>query len=191
MKLRIIAGVAKGRNLGTVAQATRPTSDRAREGLFSSLSSEFGTFEGLRVLDLFAGSGAIGLESLSRGATLVHVVEKDEQAVKTIETNHDLVKKSNPAGKFEIFGMSVERFLNDQPREKYHLVYIDPPYEFSNQGVEDILSKLHDDNFLSSDAFIAVERNTRMDQFIWPDAFIPARERNYGQASIYYANFQP
>ena len=189
--MRIIAGVAKGRNLGTVAQATRPTSDRAREGLFSSLSSEFGTFEGLRVLDLFAGSGAIGLESLSRGATLVHVVEKDEQALKTIEANHDLVKKSNPAGKLQIFGMSVERFLNDQPREKYHLVYIDPPYEFSNQGVEDILSKLHDDNFLSSDAFIAVERNTRMDQFVWPDAFIPARERNYGQASIYYGNFQP
>jgi 16S rRNA (guanine966-N2)-methyltransferase len=190
MKLRIIAGVAKGRNLGTVAQATRPTSDRAREGLFSSLTSEFGTFEGLRVLDLFAGSGAIGLESLSRGATLVHVVEKDEQAVQTIEANHDLVKKSNPAGKFEIFGMSVERFLNDQPREKYHLVYIDPPYEFSNQGIEDILNKLHDNNFLSSDAFIAVERNARLDQFIWPDAFTPARERNYGQASIYYGTFQ-
>lgn len=189
--MRIIAGVAKGRNLGTVAQATRPTSDRAREGLFSSLSSEFGTFEGLRVLDLFAGSGAIGLESLSRGATLVHVVEKDEQAIKTIEANHELVKKSNPAGKLQIFGMSVERFLNDQPREKYHLVYIDPPYEFSNQGVEDILSKLHDDNFLNSDAFIAVERNARLDQFIWPDAFTPARERNYGQASIYYGNFQP
>lgn len=189
--MRIIAGVAKGRNLGTVAQATRPTSDRAREGLFSSLSSEFGTFEGLRVLDLFAGSGAIGLESLSRGATLVHVVEKDEQAIKTIEANHELVKKSNPAGKLQVFGMSVERFLNDQPREKYHLVYIDPPYEFSNQGVEDILSKLHDNNFLSSDAFIAVERNSRLDQFIWPDAFIPARERNYGQASIYYGNFQP
>jgi 16S rRNA (guanine966-N2)-methyltransferase len=189
--LRIIAGVAKGRNLGTVAQATRPTSDRAREGLFSSLSSEFGTFEGLRVLDLFAGSGAIGLESLSRGATLVHVVEKDEQAIKTIEANHELVKKSNPAGKLQVFGMSVERFLNDQPREKYHLVYIDPPYEFSNQGVEDVLSKLHDNNFLSSDAFIAVERNSRLDQFIWPDAFIPARERNYGQASIYYGNFQP
>ena len=103
--MRIIAGVAKGRNLGTVAQATRPTSDRAREGLFSSLSSEFGTFEGLRVLDLFAGSGAIGLESLSRGATLVHVVEKDEQAIKTIEANHELVKKSNPAGKLQVLSL--------------------------------------------------------------------------------------
>lgn len=189
--MRIIAGVAKGRNLGTVAQTTRPTSDRAREGLFSSLTSEFGTFEGLRVLDLFAGSGAIGLESLSRGAKVVHVVEKDEQAIKTIESNYELVKKSNPDGSLQIFGISVERFLNDQPREKYHLVYIDPPYDFPNQGVEDILSKLYDHEFLNSDAFIAVERNARMDQFIWPDAFMPARERNYGQASIYYANFQP
>jgi 16S rRNA (guanine966-N2)-methyltransferase len=189
--LRIIAGVAKGRNLGTVAQATRPTSDRAREGLFSSLASEFGSFEGLRVLDLFSGSGAIGLESLSRGAALVHVVESDDQAIKTIEANYELVKKSNPEGKLQIFGMSVERFLDDQPKENYHLVYIDPPYEFSNQNVEDILSKLHDNNFLNNDAFIAVERNTRMDQFIWPDAFIPVRERNYGQVSIYYANFQP
>ena len=74
--MRIIAGVAKGRILGAVAGATRPTSDRAREGLFSSLTSEFGTFEGLRVLDLFGGSGAIGLESLSRGATSVHIVEE-------------------------------------------------------------------------------------------------------------------
>ena len=76
--MRIIAGVARGRTLGSVAGATRPTSDRAREGLFSSLLSEFGSFEGLHVLDLFGGSGAIGLESLSRGATLVHVVEKDD-----------------------------------------------------------------------------------------------------------------
>jgi 16S rRNA (guanine966-N2)-methyltransferase len=189
--LRIIAGVAKGRTLAAVADATRPTSDRAREGLFSSLASEFGSFEGLHVLDLFGGSGAIGLESLSRGATLVHVVEKDEAAQRTIDTNFELIKKSNPAGKFQLFGMSAERFLKDGPKVKYHLVYIDPPYDFSNQAVEDILSALHDYEFLSSDAFIAVERTARGDQFIWPDAFSPARERNYGQATIYYANYQP
>jgi len=100
--LRIIAGVAKGRTLGVVAGATRPTSDRAREGLFSSLTSEFGTFEGLHVLDLFGGSGAIGLESLSRGATSVHVVEKDDEAQKTIETNFEIGKKSNPTGSFHL-----------------------------------------------------------------------------------------
>jgi 16S rRNA (guanine966-N2)-methyltransferase len=188
--VRIIAGVARGRTLGSVAGATRPTSDRAREGLFSSLTSEFGSFEGVHVLDLFGGSGAIALESLSRGATLVHVVEKDDEAQKTIETNYELVKKSNPPGKFQLFGMSAERFLKDLPKAKYHLVYIDPPYDFSNQAVEDVLSALHGGEFLSSDAFIAVERTARGAQFIWPDAFSPARERNYGQATIYYANFQ-
>lgn len=189
--LRIIAGVARGRTLGSVAGATRPTSDRAREGLFSSLTSEFGSFEGLHILDLFGGSGAIALESLSRGATLVHVVEKDDEAQKTIENNYELVKKSHPAGKLQLFGMSAERFLKDLPKTKYHLVYIDPPYDFSNQAVEDVLSALHDGEFLSSDAFIAVERTARGAQFIWPDAFAPARERNYGQATIYYANYQP
>ena len=189
--LRIIAGVARGRTLGSVASATRPTSDRAREGLFSSLTSEFGSFEGLHVLDLFGGSGAIALESLSRGATLVHVVEKDDEAQKTIENNYELIKKSNPIGKLQLFGMSAERFLKELPKTKYHLVYIDPPYDFSNQAVEDILSALYDGEFLSSDAFIAVERTSRGAQFIWPDAFAPARERNYGQATIYYANYQP
>lgn len=189
--LRIIAGVARGRTLGSVAGATRPTSDRAREGLFSSLTSEFGSFEGLHILDLFGGSGAIALESLSRGATLVHVVEKDDEAQKTIENNYELVKKSHPAGKLQLFGMSAERFLKDLPKTKYHLVYIDPPYDFTNQAVEDVLSALHDGEFLSSDAFIAVERTARGAQFIWPDAFAPARERNYGQATIYYANYQP
>jgi 16S rRNA (guanine966-N2)-methyltransferase len=189
--LRIIAGVARGRTLGSVAGATRPTSDRAREGLFSSLLSEFGSFEGLHVLDLFGGSGAIALESLSRGATLVHVVERDDEAQKTIENNYELVKKSNPSGKLQLFGMSAERFLKDLPKTKYHLVYIDPPYDFSNQAVEDVLSALYDGEFLSSDAFIAVERTARGAQFIWPDAFAPARERNYGQATIYYANYQP
>lgn len=189
--MRIIAGVAKGRTLSAVADATRPTSDRAREGLFSSLTSEFGSFEGLHVLDLFGGSGAIGLEALSRGASSVHIVEKDDAAQRTIETNFELIKKSSPAGKFQLFGMSAERFLKDAPKDKYHLVYIDPPYDFSNQAVEDILSALHDYQFLSSDAFIAVERTARGHQFIWPDAFSPARERNYGHATIYYANYQP
>ena len=77
--MRIIAGVAKGRSLSSVAGATRPTSDRAREAIFSTLTSEFGDFLGLQVLDLFSGSGAMALEALSRGASLVHCVEKMTQ----------------------------------------------------------------------------------------------------------------
>ena len=91
--MRIIAGVAKGRNLAPVAGATRPTSDRAREALFSTLHSEFGEFENLNFLDLFAGSGAVGLEALSRGAAIVHAVEKDEAAAKTIKANQEIVER--------------------------------------------------------------------------------------------------
>ena len=189
--LRIIAGVAKGRTLGTVAGATRPTSDRAREGLFSSLLSEFGDFLGLHVLDLFGGSGAIALEALSRGATLVHIVEKDAEAQKTIENNYELVNKNKPAGKFHLYAMSAQRFVTDPSKEKYHIVYIDPPYDFSDVEVEEILSKLHAGSFLKDDAVIAVERTAKRSNFSWPEGFSAVRERNYGQATIFYGNYTP
>lgn len=189
--MRIIAGVAKGRTLGTVAGATRPTSDRAREGLFSSLLSEFGDFLGLHVLDLFGGSGAIALEALSRGATLVHIVEKDTEAQKTIENNYELVNKNKPAGKFHLYSMSAQRFVTDAPKENYHIVYIDPPFDFSDAEVEEILSKLHAGTFLKDDAVIAVERTAKRSNFSWPEGFSAVRERNYGQATIFYGNYTP
>ena len=131
--MRIIAGVARGRTLGTVAGATRPTSDRAREALFSTLASEFGDFAGLNILDLYAGTGAIALESLSRGAGIVHAVEKDEQAQKSIAANFESIKTAQCPGSFHLFGMSVHRFLQDRATVPYHFIYIDPPYD-----VEDI-----------------------------------------------------
>ncbi len=189
--MRIIAGVAKGRTLGSVAGATRPTSDRAREAIFSSLLSEFGDFLGLHFLDLFGGSGAIALEALSRGASLVHVVEKDDEAQKTIENNFELVNKNMPVGKFHLYSMSVQRFVADPPKEKYHIAYIDPPYEFLDSEVEDILYKLHLGGFLKDDALIAVERTAKRSNFSWPAGFSAVRERNYGQATIFYGNYTP
>lgn len=186
--MRIIAGVAKGRTLSTVSGATRPTSDRAREGLFSSLTSEFGDFLGLHVLDLFAGSGAVGFEALSRGATLVHSVEKESDAIKTITINSELVAKAGPTGKFHLYSISVQRFVTDPAHDQYHLVYIDPPYDFPSSELEEILRLLAQGNFLKSDAFIAVERRAKGGKFIWPESYEPVRERNYGQATIYYAN---
>ncbi len=186
--MRIIAGVAKGRTLSTVSGATRPTSDRAREGLFSSLTSEFGDFLGLHVLDLFAGSGAVGFEALSRGATLVHGVEKESDAIKTITTNSEIVAKAGPTGKFHLYSMSVQRFVSDPAHDQYHLVYIDPPYDLPSSELEEILRLLAQGNFLKSDAFIAVERRAKGGQFTWPESYEPVRERNYGQATIYYAN---
>lgn len=189
--MRIIAGVAKGRTLGSVAESTRPTSDRAREALFSSLTSEFGDFLGLHILDLFAGSGAIGLEALSRGASIVHAIESGFEAQKTIHNNYEIVRKSQPTGDFHLYSMSVQRFINESAKEKYHFVYIDPPFDFSDSEVEDVVSKLHTEGFLKRDAMVAVERTTKGSKFSWPDGFTPLRQRKYGAATIYFANYAP
>ncbi len=186
--MRIIAGVAKGRSLSSVAGATRPTSDRAREAIFSTLTSEFGDFLGLQILDLFAGSGAMGLEALSRGASLVHCVEKDDAASKTISINAALVQKSQPVGVFHLFHMSAEKFIEGTPQNQYHFIYIDPPYDFADNAITQILEKLHVNNFFKEGAVIAIERATKTTQPLWPEGYEPSRTKVYGQASIYYAN---
>ena len=130
--MRIIAGLAKGRNIPAVAQSTRPTSDRAREALFSSLASEFGEFDGLNVLDLYAGTGAIGLEALSRGSSAVHCVENNEKASASILANYEGIKSSQFPGNFHLYSMAVDRFLEGPAPIQYHFISIDPPYDFSD-----------------------------------------------------------
>jgi 16S rRNA (guanine966-N2)-methyltransferase len=186
--MRIIAGVAKARPLAQVADATRPTSDRAREAIFSTLTSEFGELVGLNFLDLFAGSGAVGLEALSRGATLVHAVEKDFSAQRTISANDEIVSAAKPQGEFTLFSMSAENFVKDLSRIKYEIVYIDPPYDYSNLDLEAILEKLHLGDFLSDGALIAIERTSRSKEPNWPIGYELSRTKNYGQAKIYYLN---
>ena len=187
--MRIIAGVAKGRSLSNVAGATRPTSDRAREAIFSTLTSEFGDFLGLQILDLFAGSGAMGLEALSRGASLVHCVEKDDAAAKTISINNALVQKAQPVGVFHLFHMGVQKFVDTPAQNRYHFVYIDPPYEFADSELGQVLEKLLENNFYKDGAIIAIERASKSPQPVWPVGYEPSRTKVYGQASIYYANY--
>lgn len=186
--MRIVGGVARGRTLSSVAGPTRPTSDRAREGLFSSLLSEFGDFEGLNFLDLFAGSGAIGLEALSRGASVVHAVEKDENAGRTIKTNADLVKKGNTLGDFHLYAMSVQKFLESPALTSYDIIYVDPPYDFPDSDLYKCLMELQAGGFVREGAVVAVERASKSSAVEWPDGFEALRERNYGQAVIYYAS---
>jgi 16S rRNA (guanine966-N2)-methyltransferase len=189
MAMRIIAGVAKGRSLSSVAGATRPTSDRAREAIFSTLTSEFGDFLGLQILDLFSGSGAMGLEALSRGASLVHCVEKDDAAAKTISTNNSLVQKAQPVGAFHLFHISAQKFVDTTAQNQYHFVYIDPPYDFADSELVQVLEKLLENNFYKDGAVIAVERASKSPQPVWPVGYEPSRTKVYGQASIYYANY--
>ena len=184
--MRIIAGIAKGRSLSSVAGATRPTSDRAREAIFSTLTSEFGDFLGLHILDLFAGSGAMGLEALSRGASLVHCVEKDDAAAKTISTNSALVQKSQPVGVFHLFHMAVQKFVEGSPENQYHFVYIDPPYEVDNVEVEKILKKILALGLLSKFGLVAIERDAKAKSFTWPDGFSELKVRSYGAGAIHY-----
>lgn len=184
--MRIIAGLAKGRTISSVADSTRPTSDRAREALFSSLTSEFGDFAGLNVLDLYAGTGAIGLEALSRGSSIVHCVESNEKAAQAIASNYEGIKSAQCPGTFHLYSMSVDRFLDGPPPVQYHFIYIDPPYEFSDIEVIENLIALVDGKFIHPDGLIAVERNSRVRELSWPYGLEQLREKNYGQATIFY-----
>ncbi len=184
--MRIIAGVARGRVLSSVAGATRPTSDRAREGVFSTILSEFGDFFDLNFLDLFSGSGAMGLEALSRGASIVHVVEKDERACRSISTNAELVLKNKTPGIFHLFSMPVHKFLELTPTTTYDIVYLDPPFDLSDEELHHDLVNLRIGGFLTDDSLVAVERADRSGSLEWPKGFQPLRSRKYGEAHIYY-----
>lgn len=186
--MRIISGVAKGRPLNQVAPSTRPTSDRAREAYFSTLTSEFGDLSGLRVLDLYAGTGAIALEALSRGAAIVHAVEKDDIACKAISSNYDSIKSAQAPGIFHLYAMNVHRFVADKAQYQYHIIYIDPPYEVDDADVTETLVQLEINGYLHPDALIAVERNSRVKELLWPVGYEELRIKNYGQAVIFYAN---
>jgi 16S rRNA (guanine966-N2)-methyltransferase len=184
--MRIIAGLAKGRSIDAVASSTRPTSDRAREALFSTLTSEFGEFDGLHVLDLYAGTGAIALEALSRGAALVHAVEKDDSAAKAITSNWENLKSASCPGIFHLYSMNVHRFLEDKAAQPYHFIYIDPPYDVEDVDVIETLIQLRDGGFIDQPALIAIERNSRVKEISWPEGLEEIRQKKYGQATIFY-----
>ena len=188
--MRIIAGSAKGRVLAQPAGVTRPTSDRTREGIFSSLESEIGTCEGITFWDLFAGTGAVGLEALSRGALEVVAIEKDVKAANVCRQNYELIKNS-VTGKFNLFRMGVEAFLDSEAatQKKCDVVYVDPPYEVSNQVIERILSALTSHTLLAPGAVVIVERSTRVVAFTWPAGFSPLKDRTYGEGTAYFAVF--
>ena len=178
--MRIIAGNAKGRILLQPAGVTRPTSDRTREGIFSALESEIGTCEGITFLDLFSGTGAVGLEALSRGASEVVAVEKDKKAAGVCRENYELVK-SSVSGKFSTLQMSVDSYLDLEQSKLLNsdVVYLDPPYEVANEVIEKILSKILERGILHPDAVVIVERSSRVAPFSWPTGLLASKERKY------------
>jgi 16S rRNA (guanine966-N2)-methyltransferase len=145
-----------------------------------------GRLDGLTVLDLYAGTGAVALEALSRGAALVHAVEKDESASKAISANFDSIKSAELKGTFHLYTMGVHRFLGDQSQYRYHFIYIDPPYDVDDIDVIESLVQLQENDFLDPDAIIAIERNSRVKEISWPYGYEEMKVKNYGQATIFY-----
>lgn len=182
---RVIAGAAGGRRLAVPpGNGTRPTSDRAREGLFSTWESLLGSLRGARVLDLYGGSGAVGLEALSRGAEHVLLVESDPRAARTIRAN---IRALGLPGAELRTGRAEQAIAGPAPATgPYDVVFLDPPYAVDDDELREILLTLAGNRWLAPDALATVERSTRGGEFGWPAGFEGLRARRYGEGTLWY-----
>jgi 16S rRNA (guanine966-N2)-methyltransferase len=177
--MRVIAGSAKGVRLGPVAAGVRPVSDRAREGLFSSLA---GLLPGARVLDLFAGTGALGIEALSRGADRAVFVERRAAAARGLRANLDRTKLADRA---EVVAADVPAFLA-VPRgagEPFDLVLADPPYDAPAGQVDSVLGALAG-GWLAPGATVALTRRARSSMPVIPVDWRVAKRLEYGDTAV-------
>ncbi|MGZ4592700.1 MAG: 16S rRNA (guanine(966)-N(2))-methyltransferase RsmD [Actinomycetes bacterium] len=186
---RIVSGSARGRRLAVPpGSTTRPTSDRAREALFSTVESLMVSLAGARVLDLYAGSGAVGLEALSRGADHALLVESDARAARTIRDN---VAATAVAGAV-VRSDRVERLVaGTAPDAPYDFVFLDPPYDLSDDGLRAVLDDLVRGRWMRPGALVVVERATRGGEWQWPGGIEADRSRRYGEATLWYGRAAP
>jgi 16S rRNA (guanine966-N2)-methyltransferase len=179
---RIVGGQARGRRLAVPPRTTRPTSERAREALFNTLRAEL-DLAGSRVLDLYAGSGAVGLEALSRGARAAVFVESDHRAAAVLQDNVTALG---------LAGASVQRctaatFLSSSGAvEPFDLAFLDPPYAVSTAAVMAVLTTLATDRWLVPGAVVVVERSAREAQLPWPSEIKAIKQRRYGEGCLWY-----
>jgi 16S rRNA (guanine966-N2)-methyltransferase len=182
---RIIGGDAGGRRIRTpTGDATRPTSDRVREALFSAVDAALGSLHGLRFLDLYAGSGAVGLEARSRGAGVVTLVERDRRTAGVIREN----VRALGLTQVEVLVSSVARSLERPPRAPYDVVFLDPPYAVPTDEVVAALTALCAFDWLTPEALVVVERSSRGPEIGWPAGLTGDRRRKYGETTLWYGH---
>ena len=178
---RVISGLARGRKLAVPRTGVRPTGDKARGALFNSLASML-DLEGAAVLDLYAGTGALGLEALSRGARSVLFVENGGGVLPVLRAN--LATVGLPGGRVQ--AGSVPTVVAGTAPEAYDLVLADPPYATPVEEVTGVLESLVAGGWLAPDAVVVVERGRRDDPWDWPTPLTSVRDRRYGEAVLRY-----
>jgi 16S rRNA (guanine966-N2)-methyltransferase len=183
---RIVAGTLGGRRLQVPrGDVTRPTSERVREALFSALESR-GAVGGARVVDLYAGSGALGLEALSRGAASVILVDSSRQAVEAARRN----VRELDLSRVSVVLSSVGRFLAHPPALPADLVFADPPYACGEDDVAAMLRALAE-RWLAPGAIVVVERGSRALEPRWPAGLTRTDVRRYGETTLWQAQHRP
>lgn len=187
---RIIAGAAGGRTIATPrGSGTRPTTDRVREAVFSRLEA-LTDLDGARVLDLYAGSGALGLEAVSRGAAHLLAVEKHRATAALVERN---ARELGLAGRVRVRTGAVARVLQDGPGEGggYHVVLLDPPYPLGEEDLAEVLALLVAQGWLDPEAVVVVERSARSPEPRWPQGMTHLGSRGYGETAVHVAEAAP
>lgn len=189
---RIVSGFAGSLTLHVPKSGTRPTSDRVREAIFSALDAR-DALRGTRVLDLYAGSGALGLEAASRGARIVTLVENGFGAAQMCRKNAAAVQRMAPkrstieehALKVHVSTQAVQSFLAGT-KEGFDIVFIDPPYDLGDAELGANLSALAP--LVAEDALLIVERGVRSPEPLWGPAFELDRRKDYGDTTVWYAS---
>jgi 16S rRNA (guanine966-N2)-methyltransferase len=183
---RIIAGAGGGMTLASVpGSMTRPTTDRVKEALFSRLEA-FNVVAGARVLDLYAGSGALGVESASRGAETVDLVEFEGKASEACQRNADLINGSVGRKAVSVHRSRVESFLGRTvPGTLWDLVFLDPPYPLDEPAMAAVLEELSP--YLAEGAVVVVERSSRSPEPAWPASLERFADKKYGETKLWFA----
>jgi 16S rRNA (guanine(966)-N(2))-methyltransferase RsmD len=184
---RIVAGTLGGRRLRAPAgEQTRPTSERVREALFSTIAS-MTELDGCRFADLYAGSGAVGLEAASRGAAAVLLVDSEARAARTLRENIVALGLSVTC---RLSSSRVAAVLASPPVQPFHVVFADPPYRVDDDEIAAMLSALVVHGWLADDAVLVVERSARSPEPRWPEGVTPERGRRYGDTALWYGRRQ-
>ncbi|WP_414944990.1 16S rRNA (guanine(966)-N(2))-methyltransferase RsmD [Amycolatopsis sp. cmx-11-32] len=181
---RIVAGTAGGRRLKVPPKGTRPTSERVREALFNALEVA-GELRGAQVLDLYAGSGALGLEALSRGAAGALFVEHDRRAVEVLKGN---VAALGLGG--TVRAGTVESVVAAPAPGMFDIVLADPPYAVDSTRLGEVMAALAAGQWVADGALVVIERAARDGEPDWPPGFEPMRTKRYGDTALYWAEYQ-